>query len=352
MKILACLLNVLLCASGASAQRPAAPESRPGPAPPLQRVRLAPRFTTGTVLRYQFIFRTISESRHVGVVEDPQAPSQTEISWDAVVRLEVLGIEPDSSGHPAKPSGAGGERRARLRATYEKSAASVRSDSFDPQAADIEEQYRKLQGRTLQFTLGADGKVSEVDGLAEIVSDAKAASAAHEWLAQLAGEATAPSDGIVPGQKWSSERSVTSAPIAGLFWRTESTYLRDEQCRSTSSADAIAGVSATSGVPPDEVCAVILTRHQLAEPRARRDPTPDDYRQHGLRTAGKWSGSVESLSYVSLRTGWLVSLTQSGTEQMDVIVSTADGESHLRYAGRVRSQSHITLLPESTVAPR
>ena len=58
-----------------------------------------------------------------------------------------------------------------------------------------------------------------------------------------------------------------------------------------------------------------------------------------------------SLAYVMLGTGWVVSITQSGTEEMDVTVSTADGASGVRYAGRVRSQSQITLLPDSLAAP-
>jgi hypothetical protein len=35
---------------------------------------------------------------------------------------------------------------------------------------------------------------------------------------------------------------------------------------------------------------------------------------------------------------------------MDVTVSTADGESSVHYAGRVRSQSQITLLPDPAPA--
>ncbi len=96
-----------------------------------------------------------------------------------------------------------------------------------------------------------------------------------------------------------------------------------------------------------ETCAVILTRYEITQPHPPRDATPEDYRKRGLRTAGRWTGSGESLSYVSLRTGWVVSVTQSGTEEMDLTVSTADGSSGVRYAGRVRSQSQVTLLSEA-----
>ncbi len=341
---------VLQCAGSLSAQQTSVPQRSAaqtrGGAGPAQRVRLVPQFVPGRVFRYQMDFRTTTESRRTGLVEDPQAASQLEISWGGTVRVEVLGAEPGSP-----PSGAGASG-ARLRTTYEKVLATARSDSYDPEAAAMAEQYRKLEGHSITFTLGADGKVSEIKGLDDIVADPRAAEAARNWLAQLAVGASAPGEGIVPGQKWSSELPGTSAPIAGLFWRTESTYLRDERCRTLTDA----GASATGRTPPGssllETCAVILTRFEIVQPHPPRDPTPEDYRRRGLRTAGKWSGSGESLSYVSLRTGWVVSITQSGTEEMDVTVSTADGESSVRYAGRVRSQSQITLLPESSAPAR
>jgi hypothetical protein len=264
------------------------------------------------------------------------------------VFAEVLGVASDASVHPSRPSAAGAGGQTRLRTTYEKSVATARSDTFDPEGATIEEQYRKLEGRTIQFTLDAQGKVSEVEGLAEILADEKAARAAREWLAQLAMGASFPKEGIVPGQKWSSEQPAPSAPIAGVFWRTESTYLRNERCRPATGTGAVAA----AGPFPEEACAVILTRLEITQPRALRDPTPEEYRQHGLRTTGKWSGSGESLSYVSLCSGWVVSITKSGTEEMDVTVSAADGESMVRYAGRVRTQSQVTLLPESPAAPK
>ncbi|MBI3668468.1 MAG: hypothetical protein HY237_01605 [Acidobacteria bacterium] len=337
MKPLAYLLAVLLCASSASAQQPPGPKPTPRAAPTAQRVRLAPQLAPGSVLRYQMESRTTTESHRTGLVEDPQAPSQLAITWGAVVRLEVLSVGPDVARHPAA--------RTRLRTTYEKSVATARSDTYDPEAAALEEQYRKLEGRTIQFTLDAQGKVSEAEGLQEILSDQRAASAAREWLGELAAGAALPAEGIAPGQQWSAERPATSAPLAGIVWRTHSTYLRNEPCRPADPARTAAAAA------PEETCAVILTRFEMTQPHAPRDPTPEEYRKSGLRTAGKWTGSGESLSYVSLRTGWVVSVTQSGAEEMDVTVASADGEARVRYAGRVRSQSQITLLPESTPPP-
>ena len=369
MTRLAYLLSLvaLLWASGSSAARPCPwPLQQSGgsrvrrAAEPPQRVVLAPQFVPGRVLRYQMEIRTTTEGRRTGLVEDPQAPTQLEMTWAAIVRVEVLGGEttpiksgPDASGQPGNPSGArsrnpSGAGWIRLRTTYEKSTATARSDTFDPEAATIEEQYGKLAGRTILFTLDAHGKVIDVEGLQEILSDERAANAAREWIGQLALGAALPKEGIVPGQKWSLEQPATSAPIAGTVWRSESTYLRDERCRPATPAGALA----PNDVLAYETCAVILSRYAMLQPHPLRDPTPEEYRKNSLRTAGKWTGSGESLSYVSLRTGWVVSVTQSGTQDLDVTVSTAAGESRVRYAGSVRSQSQITLLPESAPPPR
>jgi hypothetical protein len=350
MKTLASLLIALGLGSALGAQVPGsrqtpATRSRKAAAAP-QKVCLVPQFVPGRVVRYQMDFRTTTQTQRTGPIQDPQAPSQLEMAWGAVVRVEVLSIEPLTA--PSAPGGpaAGTGSRTRLRTTYEKVLATARSDTFDPEAAAIAEGYHKFEGRAITFTLGADGKVSEVEGLEGVVADPKTADAAREWLAHLAIGASAPRGGIAPGEMWSSEQAATHAPLAGLFWHSESTYLRDEQCRTT----ADPGVKGAALGSPDAIsgerCAVVLTRFEIAQPKPPRDPTPEDYRKRGLRTAGKWTGSGETLSYISLRTGWMVSVTQSGTEEMDVTVSTADGESSVHYAGRVRSQSQITLLPE------
>ncbi|HJY87325.1 MAG TPA: hypothetical protein VKE24_10860 [Candidatus Acidoferrales bacterium] len=348
MKALASLLIALGLASALGAQTPGGRQTPPtrgrkAAAAP-RKVSLVPQFVPGRVVRYQMDFRTTTETQRTGPVQDPQAPSQLEMAWGAVVRVEVLSVEPVPTPSESGSLAGGRGSRTRLRTTYEKVVATARSDTFDPEAAAIAEGYRKFEGHAVTFTLGADGKVSEVEGLEGVVTDPKAADAAHEWFAHLAIGASAPERGIAPGEKWSSEQAASHAPLAGLFWHTESTYLRDEQCRTTPDA-APGSPDAISGEP----CAVLLTRFEVVQPKPPRDPTPEEYRKRGLRTAGKWTGSGETLSYISLQTGWMVSVTQSGTEEMDVTVSTADGESSVHYAGRVRSQSQITLLREPAV---
>jgi hypothetical protein len=308
-----------------------------------ERVRIVAHFTPGQVLHYQFEIRTNASTHGNGPIVDPQGASQLQKSASVLVRLEVLRVEsasPDSTG------------RVRLRATYEKSEITSQSDALDPQEVGIEEQYRKLQGHSIEFTLESDGLVHDVSGLDDILKNPAAAAEVRKWLAGMTFASSAPRQAIAIGAKWSFERPVTNAPLAGLAWRAESTYLRDEPCRPALPA-ASASSPGSSAVSPNapkqiettETCAVILTRLQMLPPN--RDPTPEDYRKKGLRTSGKWIGKGENLSAISLTTGLAVSVTETDTEEMDFTVATATGQSRLHYTGKVHTESVITLLPES-----
>src|SRR6202035_98283 len=159
----------------ASAQKKA-PEKSPAKthrsavAPSTPRVSLAPRFFPGQSFRYAMEFETTTATSRSGLATDPQGPSKLVITWDATILLQVLPVETNAQGN------------IRLRTTYESSTAYVTSDTFDPAAAATEEQYKKLQGKVVEFTLDASGKVILVAGLEDIVEGQKAAQAAREWI--------------------------------------------------------------------------------------------------------------------------------------------------------------------------
>ncbi len=314
--------------SSAKAQRSGATAAPP-------RVSLSPRFSPGQAFRYAMEFETTTATSRSGLAADPQGPSKLVITWDATILLEVL---------PAESSAPGS---VRLRTTYEKSTARAGSDAFDPAAAATQEQYQKLEGKVVEFTLDASGKVISVSGLAEIVDGEKAVQAAREWIAQLDAGSGAPTGGVSPGQKWSSDQAATSLPVAGMVWRTESEYLRNEVCHPPNPEGAPAPSSAESAGNPEpvETCAVILSRLKLVRPKSVRNPTPEEYRKSGVQTAGKWNGSGQSLSYISLRTGLAVSVTQTGTEEMDVTLTTGHSTS-MRYAGTILSRSQVALVED------
>jgi hypothetical protein len=286
----------------------------------------------GLMMRYRVSLESSSAISQTGLVQDAGGPAQLAVKWDSTVRLEVL---PAAEGAPA---GA-----LRMRITYEQSAATVRSDVPEPRSDEIIQQYARLAGRSVEFTFTPQGRVSDIRGLEDLVTDQNARGAVEQWMAQLSSAAAAPPE-AVPGQKWSTTQPA-ALPLDGLSWRTDSTYLRNEPCR-------VAGSSTASPESAPRDCAVILARLSLVTTRNVRDPTPEDYRRGGLRTSGRWSGSGESLMYVSLDTGWVVSSTQESTQEMDVTISgNAPGQAGaMRQAGTLTTRSQMFLLGDAPAA--
>jgi hypothetical protein len=106
-----------------------------------------------------------------------------------------------------------------------------------------------------------------------------------------------------------------------------------------------AAAESTTNSDVSETCAVILTHLNLIRPKSARNQTPEEYRKNGVQTAGTWSGSAQSLVYVSLRTGAVVSVSQTGSEDMDVTLTTNQNTS-MHYAGTILSRSQVELIPD------
>jgi hypothetical protein len=309
----------------------------------------------GESFRYHIESRTTTTGTTTTPIANPEAASQLKQIADLEVRLDVVGVEPSSSG----AAGA-----ARLRATYEKASASTETDAYDPAAASLDAQYNNLQGRSVEFTIEAGGKISHITGLDEAVSNPSAAAAMRAWINGFSPSANLPAEGIAIGQKWAAERPLDNTPLANLIWRTASSYLRDEPCElpgqsaslarnpaATAAADRTTGSAARAG-SLGSVCAVILTSFDIVRHgSANADATPDNYRHNGLRTSGTWTGKGESLDTVSLQTGMLLRSTQTSTQEMDFEIVSALSGSKIHYAGQVESQSEITLIPNATAAP-
>jgi hypothetical protein len=289
-------------------------------------------------------FETTTATTQSGFASDPQGPSSLAITWDATIRMEVLPPAGATSGSTSSATTGAMAGGIRLRTTYEKSTADVRSDTFDPTAETTEEQYEKLEGKVVEFTLDAAGNVKSVSGIEGIVEGAKAAQAARDWIGHLDASSGAPPGGVTIGQTWTSEQPANSLPVAGLVWRTDSQYLRNEPCRPPN-PDLPPSTSADQAAIPaaGETCAVILAHLNLVRPKPVRNPTPEDYRKNGVQTKGRWSGSGQSLIYVSLRSGAVVSVSQTGSEDMDVTLTTKQNTS-MRYAGTILSRSQVELI--------
>jgi hypothetical protein len=293
------------------------------------RVRLAPKFSPGGTIRYSIASSTKSTGKTTAPIVNPEGGSQSSGSIHMLVRIEVLSLAPDGS--------------VRLRATYENSAAESQADALDLSAGSFASRYKRLEGRTFEFTLAPGGAVTNIQDLTAATSgqSPNAIDPALSWLQNVWPSSSFPKNGVSIGQKWKSERLVEGALLSGLTWRGESTYLRNEACGSALRADQ----SDSPVVPsaPALNCAVILTHFEITrQGSTHTDATPDDFRRKGLRTSGTWTGTGESLDSYSLATGLLVSSTQSNTQNMDYQVTSASTGSSIRYIGKVQTQAQIT----------
>jgi hypothetical protein len=318
-----------LLISSLHAQSPAAKSSEQKSAPTPQRITLTPRYAQGQIVRYQMQATTITDTHHGGAIRDPQGPTKMTVVWNAITRLEVLSMEKNAQG---EPTGA-----MRLRSTYEKSDANAESGSYDPEADSIGQKYRALEGKSFEFTVDSSGQISNIEGFEGGDGPGSPADAIRASLGQISSGANGPRGGIIIGQTWITDLPVPSAPLAGLIWRSHSTYQRNEPCQLAATANSPAPVN-------DETCAVILTKLILVSARPGKDATPENYRKMGLTTAGTWTGEGDTLSYVSINSGRLVSVTQSSTEHMDFTVTHEGGE-RMSYQGSVQSHSQLALLP-------
>ncbi|HXN21652.1 MAG TPA: hypothetical protein VOA41_02780 [Candidatus Dormibacteraeota bacterium] len=299
-------------------------------------VQLYPKFTLGQTLYYQLDFRSRLGGSTVGIIADPQALKEVDVSLSALIRLDVLRVK-DPAAASLRPT-------VRLRTTYTKVAVTTRADVPDPLVETLREQLQKLEQQSVEFTIESNGKVTDVNGLEQVFPEQ--IKAMHEWISQIGFAASLPDKGIRIGQKWEVELPMNGAiPLAGFVWHEEATYLRDEPCYAARlpSPDQ-------SGASQAEQCAVILSALTLGESKKHKDRTPEEFRKKNLQTAGAVNGKGESLTYISLQNGQVVSVTQTSGQEMDVAITSLSLGSSLRYTGRVETQSQLSLV-EGPVAP-
>jgi hypothetical protein len=331
-----------------------------------QRVHLLPQFKPGDSLRYQIESQMTSAGTTTTPIVNPEWATQVKQSVSIILRLDVLEVQPaaSSSASASGPKNARPANRApatnaaagpmRIRATYEKSSATSESDAYDPPSASLADQYNRLEGRSMEFTLEPDGRIVDIKGLEDMLSNPSAAQTVRTWMAGLSSSAGFPQQGIEIGQKWSREQPLTGIPLDRLFWHTEASYLRNEVCPENvplSAETTAAPTPEAAAKAPDAnspTCATILTqftitRHGSHSPHA--DDTPDDYRHYSLRTSGTWTGSGESLDSISLATGRMIRSTQSSSQDLDFAITSTNTGSRLTYKGKIETRTEIILLP-------
>jgi hypothetical protein len=315
------------------------------------RVHLDAHLRAGQIFRYQMNLQTSATARSEGPITDPQGATRLDRQATATIRMEVVRVD------PVAPAG----QRVRLRLTFEQCSASSQTDALDPQEHEFRDQFHKLQGTAVEFDLEPDGKTdnikaSQPSSPQQLSMDPTIVTMLQQSTSALAPPGGLPRIGIALADKWSSEREFEPAPITGLYWHTDSTYVRNEPCPHASPASA-PGNDATQATPPlannpmvanaagPETCAVIQTDLHLLRRDKTGDQTPPAYLHNGLRTSGEWKGAAESVSDIALATGLVVTMTQTGSQDMDFRIATAQGQAGLQYQGHVETALGVTLLP-------
>ncbi|MGB8540510.1 MAG: hypothetical protein WCD49_02630 [Candidatus Acidiferrales bacterium] len=296
------------------------------------KVHLSMKFTPGEVLRYQIETSTTANNKMETPIDNPEAASKSTQSVSLILRLDVLNSAPANGEAPGS---------VRVRTTFEKSDAAFKSDAFDLAGANVQDQYKHLEGRSLEYTISPDGQVSHITGIDDLLANPVVAENVHAWMNGLSFGARLPKGGIEIGQKWNTDQPMEDTPLGGLVWKNRSTYLHDELCYSTDASQ-----KPTTGAQPaasaNLSCAVIVTEFKIIR---NGDATPDDYARKGLDTSGTWTGTGGSLEYISLTDGTLIRSTQNSTQNMDVTILSIKTGSKIHYVSRLDSKSEISLLP-------
>ncbi len=295
------------------------------------KVSLVPKFHVGQTLVYRVEIQTTTVGKTVAPIVNAEGATEATLKIGMRERLEVLSVH----GQPQGDS-------VRFRLTWDDSHATAASDAVDPTAADPAAPFNKLQGQSVEFTLAGDGALSDFKGLEDVLPGGVPPPEAVGWISSLTAAREFPRGGIEIGQRWKAERPIAGAPLAGLFWQTQSTYDHNEACAKP------LGATERRAKQPDQQCAIILSQMNIARHGSGRDgQTPPDYLHNGLRTAGKWTGTGNEMGSIAIQTGLLMSATETSSQNMDYTITSATSGSSVHYTSNVQSQTGITLIAQS-----
>ncbi len=264
-----------------------------------RRINLLPRLQLSQTITYLIRFQSDKTVKTESKVVAPMAPNAAQIDAHGLLRVEILDVQRQGSKAAIHARG----RFLALDSGVWLKRPGDKKPDWDKQRVDP-------HGKSIDFTISPDGSVNEVKGLDTLFPEQQ--QAWQQWVARFALAWTLPADGMKFGEKWKSEQAEQAgAPIAGLHWARESSYVRDEPCQA-SQLSIMGDVSASSG-PPD-TCAVLLTTATLKQKSSSKDATPEDFKLHELRTMGTAKGAGEIITYISLKSGLVVRDAKSHSE--------------------------------------
>ena len=166
-------------------------------------------------------------------IANPEGESRVSQTISLLVRLDVVGVSQEAPG----------AAQVRFRATYEKSSAQSESDAFNPDEPSLEDQYARLRG------IRSSLHCSRMAGLRTSTAWPTSSRIFHKPILSCRGRKRSRRADVSRTRAFRSARNgipnahSTGVPLSGLFWRTESTYSRDDTCNA-------AGDTAGRQAPP------------------------------------------------------------------------------------------------------
>jgi hypothetical protein len=305
---------------------------RSAAAAPIARATLFPRVHAGQTFTYFVQYRTKKNVKTESRVVTPTGPQNAETDARWLLRVDIVDVHPQ------------GDRSAiHARSQFQSVASATAQNNSGSQQASPGSSAPNPESKSVDFTIEPDGRVDEVEGLAEIFPDQR--QVWQVWLRQFAIAGAFPRDGVKPGQSWkSSEPEQAPSPIVKLEWEKRATYVRDEPCTPIQ-------FSETGIVTPQnslsESCAVVLTSAVLKQKSSPKDTTPGDFRLHDLRTTGSATGKNETISYISLQTGLIVRVTEDAQQFMDVVVAKIDASNQIHYNVEATGHTEVLLVADA-----
>ncbi len=176
-----------------------------------------------------------------------------------------------------------------------------------------------------EFAISGNGQVKNMSGFDDWEPIERMAW--QFWISRFAFGWTLSSENMKRGAKWKSEEPENSpAPIARLVWQRETTFGETGKCPMT----------------PTDSCAVFFTNAVLKQKSSVKDSTPQDYRLHELSTSGTATGTNETYTTISEKTGLAVRGTEDVRQSMKVVIVKSDGSNGVRYT--IEAASHFEMV--------
>jgi hypothetical protein len=290
------------------------------------RLDLFPKLQAGQAITYRIAYHLERQTKTQGSVTWAQTPAAADVNVQGRLRVDILGVKAE------------GQRSSiSARTWFQVFHLEAQPAAATAAPSATQKSLEDARGMAVEFTISPDGRIDKVNGIDALSAGQQ--QAWRQWATTFGAAAAFPASGIKLAQKWKSEEPEKSpAPIAGLIWTRESTYLRNEPCRITQAA--IQGDAADASQPP-ETCAVIETTALLKQKSSTKNSTPEDFKLHQLRTSGAATGSNKTLLYISLQTGLVVRAFDQADQSMNVTIAKSDGSNHVRYDIHAKSITDI-----------